>query len=556
MNNNIRSLQVNLNFKFHVNLMILILAVLLFGLLSIALGQDINWDLRSYHFYGGYSLLNGRIDYDYAPAGIQTFLNPILHIPTYILLSDFPPKFTGFMIGSIQGLNFWLVYLIARTTLSLVNMDSFIISLSLAVLGIISPMFISEIGTTFGDNITSILILLSVLLVLMTYKRNINNKYHSYLYCTAGLGSGAAAGIKLTNLVYAITLLAAIFIIEHKSNKLKQTIITFTGVIIGVILTGGYWMWLMSKNFGNPLFPFYNAIFKSSYFPLVNWKDNRWSPDNILDALSYPFLWSINKSSSFLWSANQSPSLELPFRDITWLIILILLLMLALSFILQIFKHNKILFNNNYITIASGNNTRYNPDNFIIIFTSLSFFLWLFQFGYQRYLIPLELLSGITIWCLINKFIEKRQRKILLYFSLFTLIILTTKSPNWERLEWGQSWFGVTGTEISGLKQTLILMVDNKPISYVIPFFPQNIRFVRIDENFIKSIKNTLFMEKITSVINEHNGDLFGLAVDTKTNNYSSLLRKYGLEYKNTSCQKLVSRLEHMSLCPLQKIKK
>ena len=541
MNHNIRLLRTKFKHKRILHSIIIILAVLLFGLISISCGQDINWDLKNYHFYSGYSLLNGRINYDYVPAQIQTFFNPILSVPTYILLSNLPPKFIGFLIGSIQGVNFWLVYLIAQTTLNRVNTNPLIIPLSLAGLGSFSPMFISEIGTTFGDNITSILILLSVLLVIIAHKRQTNNKYNYYYYCVAGLCSGAAAGLKLTNLLYSIALLATIFVIENRSNKLKQTIITLIGVIIGVILTGGYWMWLMWGKFGSPLFPFYNALFKSPYFSLVNFKDNRWPPNNILDAVSRPFLWSINKH----------PSLELPFRDLTWLVISILFIVLILSVILKIItKKNTNTIENN----DCDDNNYFSISNFIIFFTAFSFFLWLLQFGYQRYLIPLELLSGVTIWCLISRIIKEKRTKTFLYLSLFALILLTTKAPNWGRLEWDKSWFGVTVPEISRPEQTLVVMVSHEPISYVIPFFPEDIRFVRIDGNFVRGIENTLLMQEIMSVINQHNGDFFVLSLDEQNHNYSDMLTKYSLEYENMSCKKLTTRLENMSLCPAKKI--
>jgi hypothetical protein len=40
---------------------------LLFGLLSLALGQDDNWDLRNYHLYNPFALVNGKIGLDLAP---------------------------------------------------------------------------------------------------------------------------------------------------------------------------------------------------------------------------------------------------------------------------------------------------------------------------------------------------------------------------------------------------------------------------------------------------------------------------------------------------------
>jgi hypothetical protein len=54
----------------------------LFGLASMLLGQDSNWDLRNYHLYNGYAVVNGRVGFDPAPAAFQTYSNPALDIFT------------------------------------------------------------------------------------------------------------------------------------------------------------------------------------------------------------------------------------------------------------------------------------------------------------------------------------------------------------------------------------------------------------------------------------------------------------------------------------------
>jgi hypothetical protein len=48
------------------------------------LGQEVSWDLRNYHFYNAYFLLDNRFTRDIEPAGVQTYFNPILDIPFYV----------------------------------------------------------------------------------------------------------------------------------------------------------------------------------------------------------------------------------------------------------------------------------------------------------------------------------------------------------------------------------------------------------------------------------------------------------------------------------------
>src|SRR5213595_3088398 len=95
----------------------------LFGLLSLMLGQDDNWDLKNYHLYNAYALLHDRIGFDMAPAQWQSYFNPALDVPYYLLTSWFPGPVAGFLFGLLHGLNFVLVLGIARLLLADAALD-------------------------------------------------------------------------------------------------------------------------------------------------------------------------------------------------------------------------------------------------------------------------------------------------------------------------------------------------------------------------------------------------------------------------------------------------
>jgi len=40
----------------------LLIYAMVFGFISVELGQDANWDLRNYHLYNAYALLHHRLD--------------------------------------------------------------------------------------------------------------------------------------------------------------------------------------------------------------------------------------------------------------------------------------------------------------------------------------------------------------------------------------------------------------------------------------------------------------------------------------------------------------
>src|SRR4051794_2250221 len=79
---------------------------IIFGLLSIVLGQDSNWDLRNYHWYNAHAFLNGRLDFDMVPAQTPTFYNPTIDLPLYLIADKIPTRAAGFVLGLVHGLNF------------------------------------------------------------------------------------------------------------------------------------------------------------------------------------------------------------------------------------------------------------------------------------------------------------------------------------------------------------------------------------------------------------------------------------------------------------------
>ena len=67
---------------------ILILSIAASAGLAILLGQDGGFDLLNYHFYSGFAFLHKPFGYDLAPAQIQSFHNPLVHVLSYWALGN------------------------------------------------------------------------------------------------------------------------------------------------------------------------------------------------------------------------------------------------------------------------------------------------------------------------------------------------------------------------------------------------------------------------------------------------------------------------------------
>src|SRR4051812_6447393 len=86
------------------NIAISLLILALSCAASLALGKDRNWDLLNYHFYDPYMFLTGRLGFDYFPAQTPTYLNPLIDIPTYLMITSFKPRVVGAIMGLWHGL--------------------------------------------------------------------------------------------------------------------------------------------------------------------------------------------------------------------------------------------------------------------------------------------------------------------------------------------------------------------------------------------------------------------------------------------------------------------
>ena len=64
------------------------LAALLPITAMLLLGFDANWDLKNYHLYNVHAWFTGRMATDIAPAQLQSWHNPLLDVPLYLIVTS------------------------------------------------------------------------------------------------------------------------------------------------------------------------------------------------------------------------------------------------------------------------------------------------------------------------------------------------------------------------------------------------------------------------------------------------------------------------------------
>jgi hypothetical protein len=219
----------------------------------------------------------------------------------------------------------------------------------------------------------------------------------------------------------------------------------------------------MYLTFGNPIFPFMNNIFHSQWAEILPFRDGRFFADSALKAIFYPFYWAV---------LNGGMISELEFRDPRIAILFVLIPIILM-------KYQKISYEN----------------TFLAVFFIISYVLWEIQFSIYRYILPLELISGILIVNFLSFLINlPLARRVILVLSS-VVIMLYTVYPNWGRSKFDDTYFKVTGLEniSSG---SLILFHGDIPVSYIVPTRP-DLQFISINNNLLSWDQKNLSVDKV-----------------------------------------------------------
>ncbi|MGJ5207437.1 glycosyltransferase family 87 protein [Bradyrhizobium sp. HKCCYLR20261] len=416
------------------------------------IGEDINWDWQNYHDYAGFALVNGRFDVDVAPGGFQSFLNPLIYLLPYVVRHSLPAPWWGIALGALHGLNLAAVYWVTRVLLQR-SADAVTLGAALLIAAL-SPMALSEVGTSFADIVTTIPILAALALM---FERD-DNEVRARHLLLAGLLIGAATGLKLTNATFLIGAGVSLLLVAQPLRAL----VTFGAAsAAGVIVTAGPWAWKMARDFGSPLFPFYNTIFRSPEAPLVSIVDTRFMPQGLLDALAYPFYWVVGIHPSSEWS----------FRDPRFAIVIVLLIALVATGVVQ---------RREVLALRERR---------LIIFFWVSYVLWMLAFSIQRYLMPLELLAAPLIVLLLIRLVEAwRGRtvaspspRVMQAVTIATAlaIALASQPTDWMRRPWSDPYRPQLAEP---LQQPATFLLLQKPLGYVTSFVPRGSRVYQLSE--------------------------------------------------------------------------
>jgi hypothetical protein len=366
--------------------------------IALTLGRDTSWDLRNYHYYNAYALLEGRWTVDLAPARAHSFLHPGLDLPFY-LLTQSPlntwPHLVSVLQASYAGLLAFLSIAIANLACHGVAGRVTPASALIALFGLTGAATLPETGSTYNDVQIGCLVLGALLTLLLAAEADDRHEPHraARRRLLAGFLGGCAVGLKLTAIIFppALALAAAIAARGGMGARTRAVGLLSLGGALGFAITYGPWGWFLWQRFGNPFGPIANTIFRSPLFPPTGQRDISFLPDSLAEALAYPLLWAHRSEGVVL-----EPPLADP-RFAVGLAALLLFLVLAAWRWSQRDKDPPTAWAGAMAAVPAEQVAKRAVQT-VIAFVLAGYAAWLGVFSILRYAIPIEVLLGIPVW--------------------------------------------------------------------------------------------------------------------------------------------------------------
>jgi hypothetical protein len=513
----------------------LFLSLVVSAAVSVLIGQDVNWDLRNYHIYGGYAFITKRWFYDFAPAQLQTFFNPLLHVLTFLVREHFSPRSSAVIFGLLQGANIFFVFQISQVLFQRWELRRrTLLSAANAAAGFCAAVNIGEIGATFGDNMASIPMLGGILLFVRYFMSEKSEKRIPILYLgSSGILMGAALALKLTVVVYIIGIalaLPAAMLFSLKRLRPPLLLAMYGGISIGFLAGYGVWGFRLYKAYQNPFFPFFNNIFRSPFYAFHNAMDATYIPHSWQDIFLYPFL----------FAQKTSLAGEQMHRDARWALCYIAIMILAAFALFRILGKTR-------KTEARLSAREGRCLFFLAFFITLSYACWQYLFSIYRYLSVLEWIIPVFLSLTIACFLHS-QKRVLAVSLLINLIICLSVFPyDNGRINYDHDFLKVDIPPIANLDEYLILMDGPEPSSYIIPRFPPRTRFVRISANWMALGQNTRLDRQVHDLIARYDPSkiLLYCANEKEIENADIALYPLGMSKSSHACWELGSPLLH-----------
>jgi hypothetical protein len=531
-----------------VTIAILVASPLIYGAISQLLGQDVNWDLRNYHYFDPYWLLVNHMK-DILPAQLQTYYSPFLDIPFYFSVNHLSPRWTAFLLAVVQGTAFPILYLIGRqfTTRRL-------LALSLAALGVCTSEALAELGTILGDTLIAPLLLGAILLGLQSVGSDprlgrVPAHAVRWVFFAGGL-AGVATGLKPSGLPIAAGVMVAALLITKGNRRLTAFAAAAGGLAIGFIVTYGWWGYELWSRYRNPVLPYLNQFFHSAYAPS--------SPNTYLIPRGIPTI----LFGPVLWTLNPHRVNETNFVELSLVFLELLLVVLVVSAVIKAGQ-----------TRSRPSFFDTDPQRFLMVTVVVSYLVWVLEFGLYRYFAPIEMLSFVAIFvCLqamrtripIREFAGVATQLVIGAMVVIVLLSLITEVPGGlGRTPWTSRTFSASIPSTLTSTPSAFLMLGLNPNGYVVPLFPSDDFFAGVQGNLPPTpilqrqiIKDAAGYRRVYILWSDHPPRRTSVLEVFESDDLTARHYGYGVEWKRcmTFPTMVGAQAHQIHVCPLSKM--
>jgi hypothetical protein len=219
--------------------------------------------------------------------------------------------------------------------------------------------------------------------------------------------SSLAIALKLTYLPY-VAIFGFIYFL--KNFKRLSPILLFSIPFVVILFSAPCLLFSLIET-GNPLFPFYNKIFHSPFFPNINFKDTRFGPRGKFETLFYHITMLVDPPRRNEWSMYSCRLLFGFFISLG-----------IIAFYLLRLKKNK--YNIFFKQIA-----------LLSVVALLCDYSWVITTGVTRYASVIEIWYGLII-ALLFMYVKERIASVLLVFVLLFQFYYTTQNVTQLNMSW------------------------------------------------------------------------------------------------------------------------
>lgn len=442
-------------------------------LISVVNKFDFRWDFTNYHYYNPFAFFNDRLNFDIVPASVNTFFNPLIDVPLYLLVKYFNGNLD--LIFAVQGIWFGLLlFVFYKIVLLFFNKSK--ISDLLKVLLVVcvaatSQIVWFQIGSSTNEIQMALCAMLSLYILFDVIKNQ--EKQRLYKFFISGLVLGCALGLKPT-IVYVCVSSGVTLILCYKflDKPIKSIMLFAVGGLLGYLLINGWWMYKMWDLYQNPFFPFLNGFFKSPYFDDFNYSDKRFIPRG-LDKLIFPYTWNGQGAENYFFDLRG-----------------VIFYTIALFFV-------------GYMSLRPSRWKDFVKNRlwcFYAVFLFLSYVIWMSIFSVLRYFIVVEMLSAIFLIKILFLYKSENNIKFSLYYTIVfivlgVLLLIPRDSYDWDNLRNEKKFIDIERVK---LPENSLLKLYNFPTAAIIVEFAKENNFRGLGYKHINAtyMKGSDFVER------------------------------------------------------------